>query len=122
MHRSTLEIIRTNNRAYGSRSDHSSLDEFYTKMINLFSKFNIPKKIECISVPNGTSRGIFPVIGAVSIGTVDFEILDGLSGHTAGPVFLYFETHGLLFAADSGSILPVSQRNGQITDHLPHFS
>ncbi|MDO9326765.1 MAG: MBL fold metallo-hydrolase [Methanoregula sp.] len=101
MHASTLEIIRTNNRAYGSRSDHASLDEFYTKMINLFSKFNIPKKIECISAPDGTTRGIFPVIGKVSIGAVELEILDGLSGHTAGQVFLFSQDHGLLFAADS---------------------
>ncbi|MFA4823970.1 MAG: MBL fold metallo-hydrolase [Methanoregula sp.] len=101
MHNSTLEIIRTNNRAYGSRSDHASLDEFYTKMINLFSKFTIPKNVECLSVPNGTMRGIFPVIGTVSIGDIELEILDGLSGHTAGQVFLYSRTHGLLFAADS---------------------
>lgn len=101
MHQSTLEIIRTNNRAYGSRSDHSSLDEFYTKMINLFSQFNTPEKIECISTPDGTVRGIFPVIGSVSIGDIELEVLDGLSGHTAGQVFLYSRASGLLFAADS---------------------
>ena len=32
---------------------------------------------------------------------VELEILDGLNGHTAGQVFLYSRTHGLLFAADS---------------------
>ncbi len=101
MHKSTLEIIRTNNRAYGSRSDHSSLDEFYTKMINLFSRFNTPEKIECFSEPDGMTRGIFPIIGKVSIGDIELEVLDGLSGHTAGQVFLYSRTNGLLFAADS---------------------
>ena len=101
MHQSTLEIIRTNNRAYGSRSDHSALDEFYTKMINLFSRLNIPEKIECISAHGKTARGIFPVIDRVSIGNIELEVLDGLSGHTAGQVFLYSRTSGLLFAADS---------------------
>ena len=101
MHKSTLEIIRTNNRAYGSRSDHSSLDEFYTKMINLFSRFNTPDEIECFSARNGITRGIFPVIGRASIGDLELEVLDGLCGHTAGQVFLYSRTYGLLFAADS---------------------
>jgi len=101
MHQSTLEIIRTNNRAYGSRSDHSSLDEFYTKMINLFSRFNTPDEIECFFAPNGNTRGIFPLIGRVSIGDIELEVLDGLSGHTAGQVFLYSRTSGLLFSADS---------------------
>jgi glyoxylase-like metal-dependent hydrolase (beta-lactamase superfamily II)/uncharacterized protein with ACT and thioredoxin-like domain len=101
MHQSTLEIIRTNNRAYGSRSDHASLDEFYTKMINLFSRFNTPEEIDCISAPTGITREIFPVIGTVSIGDIELEVLNGLGGHTAGQVFLYSRRSGLLFAADS---------------------
>jgi glyoxylase-like metal-dependent hydrolase (beta-lactamase superfamily II)/uncharacterized protein with ACT and thioredoxin-like domain len=101
MHHSTREIIRTNNRAYGSRSDHASLDEFYTKMINIFSHFKTPEEIGCISAPNGITRGIFPVIGTVSIGDIELEVLDGLGGHTAGQVFLYSRKNGLLFAADS---------------------
>ena len=101
MHEGTLDIIRTNNRAYGSRSDHSNLDEFYTKMINLFSKFNTPKDIRCFSGDTGTRRGIFPVIGRFIIGDVAFEVLDGLGGHTHGQVFLFSQDHGILFAADS---------------------
>jgi glyoxylase-like metal-dependent hydrolase (beta-lactamase superfamily II)/ACT domain-containing protein len=101
MHKDTLEIIRTNNRAYGSRSQESVLEEFYTKMINLFSRFAIPHDIRCFSGPTGTMRGIFPVIGTVTIGTLDLDVLDGLGGHTCGQVFLYSKTHGLLFAADS---------------------
>ena len=101
MHEGTLDIIRTNNRAYGSRSDHATLDEFYTKMINLFSRFNTPGDIRCFDKPDGTMRGIFPVIGRVAIGDVELEVLDGLGGHTHGQVFLYSGKHGLLFTADS---------------------
>ena len=100
MHEGTLDIIRTNNRSYGSRSDHASLDEFYTKMINLFSRFNTPENIQCFSPPDGTTRGIFPVIGRFTIGDVELEVLDGLGGHTQGQIFLYAKSHGLLFTAD----------------------
>lgn len=101
MHTGTLDIIRTNNRAYGSLSDHSSLDAFYTKMINLFSRFNVPKDIRCFPGPDGSTRGIFPVIGRYHIGDVELEVLDGLGGHTNGQVFLYCGKYGLLFSADS---------------------
>jgi glyoxylase-like metal-dependent hydrolase (beta-lactamase superfamily II) len=101
MHEGTLDIIRTNNRAYGSRSDHSSLDAFYTKMINLFSRFNIPDDIRCFNERNGKKRGIFPILGRFRIGDVELEVLDGLGGHTHGQVFLYSADHGLLFGADS---------------------
>lgn len=101
MHEGTLDIIRTNNRAYGSRSDHSSLDAFYTKMINLFSRFNIPDDIRCFSEKNGRKRGIFPILGRSRIGDVELEVLDGLGGHTHGQVFFYSADHGLLFGADS---------------------
>jgi len=70
-------------------------------MINLFSRLNTLEEIECFFAPNGNSRGIFPVIGRVSIGNIELEVLDGLSGHTAGQVFLYSRTSGLLFTVDS---------------------
>jgi glyoxylase-like metal-dependent hydrolase (beta-lactamase superfamily II) len=100
MHEGTLDIIRTNNRSYGSRSDHATLDEFYTKMINLFSRFNTPEDIRCFGKPGGEKRGIFPVIGKFTLGDVELEVLDGLGGHTHGQVFLYAKNHGLLFTAD----------------------
>jgi len=101
MHHATLEILRTNNRAYGSRSEGSVLEEFYTKMVNLFSKFNVPADVECFSAPTGITRGIFPVIGSFRIGEIELEVLDGLGGHTCGQVFLYSKEYGLIFAADS---------------------
>ena len=101
MHKGTLEIIRTNNRAYGSRNEHSVLEAFYTQMINLFSKFTIPSDIHCFSLPAVTSRGIFPVIDKISIGNLELEVLEGLGGHTCGQVYLFSPGHGVLFAADS---------------------
>ena len=100
MHEGTLNILKTNNRSYGSRSDHASLDEFYTKMINLFSRFNTPVDIRCFGPAETVTRGIFPVIGRFRIGDVDLEVLDGLGGHTHGQVFLFSKDHGLLFTAD----------------------
>jgi glyoxylase-like metal-dependent hydrolase (beta-lactamase superfamily II) len=69
-------------------------------MINLFSRFNTPENIQCFSPPDGTTRGIFPVIGRFTIGDVELEVLDGLGGHTQGQIFLYAKSHGLLFTAD----------------------
>jgi glyoxylase-like metal-dependent hydrolase (beta-lactamase superfamily II) len=101
MHEGTLAIIEKNNRAYGSRSEHSVLEEFYTKMINLFSKFNFAANVQCFSKNTVTTRGIFPVLGLVSIGDLELEVLEGLGGHTYGQIYLYSRKEGLLFAADS---------------------
>jgi glyoxylase-like metal-dependent hydrolase (beta-lactamase superfamily II)/ACT domain-containing protein len=101
MHRGTREIIRTSNRAYGSRNEHSVLEAFYTKMINLFSKFHPPEDIRCFREGGALTGGIFSVIDRIQIGDVELEILDGLGGHTFGQIFLYSREHGLLFTADS---------------------
>ena len=101
MHRGTLSIIEKNNRAYGSRSEHSVLEAFYTKMINLFSQFRSPSEVICFPGGTGRTRGGFPVIAEVRAGDLIFEVLEGLGGHTAGQVFLFNPDKGLLFAADS---------------------
>src|SRR5512137_1468563 len=101
MHKDTLEIIKKNNRAYGSRSEHSVLEEFYTKMINLFSRFNYPEHVQCFTNRPVGSRGMFPVLGIVTIGDLELEILEGLGGHTCGQIYLYSQKAGLLFAGDS---------------------
>ncbi len=101
MHKDTLEIIKKNNRAYGSRSEHSVLEEFYTKMINLFSRFNSPEQVQCFTDPPVAMRGIFPVLGIVKIGDLELEILEGLGGHTCGQIYLYSQKAGILFSGDS---------------------
>jgi glyoxylase-like metal-dependent hydrolase (beta-lactamase superfamily II)/uncharacterized protein with ACT and thioredoxin-like domain len=101
MHKGTLSIIEKNNRAYGSRSEHSVLEAFYTKMINLFSRFKIPEDVRCFPESTGKTRGVFPIIAELRVGDLVFEVLEGLGGHTVGQVYLYCRENGLLFAADS---------------------
>ncbi|HSV42433.1 MAG TPA: MBL fold metallo-hydrolase, partial [Methanomassiliicoccales archaeon] len=99
-HPGTVRIIETANRAYGSSSESSVLEEVYTKLINLFSEFHPPLDIEVIE---GTSDPIcgFPVIGRFRVGDVEFKVLESLGGHQHGQVFFLSESHGLLFSGDS---------------------
>jgi glyoxylase-like metal-dependent hydrolase (beta-lactamase superfamily II)/ACT domain-containing protein len=101
LHKDTLAIIKKNNRAYGSRSEHSVLEEFYTRMINIFSKFHAPVQVQCFTGHPVTKRGIFPVLGTVIIGDLEMEILEGLGGHTCGQIYLYSQKTGVLFTGDS---------------------
>jgi len=43
MHKGTLDAIKKTNRAYGSSSQSSVLEEVYTKLINLFSESTLQK-------------------------------------------------------------------------------
>jgi glyoxylase-like metal-dependent hydrolase (beta-lactamase superfamily II)/ACT domain-containing protein len=101
MHSGTRDIIKTNNRAYGSKSEHSVLEAFYTKMINLFSRFCPPRKITCLPPAGSTTRSIFPVLKTITLGDVSLEVLEGLGGHTHGQIYLYSRDEGLLFTADA---------------------
>ncbi len=101
LHPGTLEIIRAANRAYGSRSEASVLEEIYTTMINLFSRFNPPVQVAPFDThPIGEREG-FPVIGTMNIGGYRFEILESLGGHLHGQVYLYSREIGVLFTADT---------------------
>lgn len=101
MHPGTQEIIRVANRAYGSRSEASILEEVYTTLINLFSDFHPPEKVRLLDRAPLRLRNSFPVIGSVSIGGVDLEILEGKGGHQHGQVYVYSSELGLLFTADT---------------------
>ena len=101
MHPGTLKIIRVANRAYGSRSEESILEEVYTTMINLFSGFAPSDEIQVVPTEPLAMRGIFPVIFKFALGGVEFEILEGMGGHTFGMIFVYAPSVGLLFTSDT---------------------
>lgn len=101
MHRGTQEIIREANRAYGSASQNSILEEVYTTMINLFSRFSPPDTAEIFPPAGENRRSIFPVITRLRICGIEFEVLESLGGHLYGQVFLFSPGAGMLFSADS---------------------
>ena len=101
MHPATLSIIREANRAYGSRSEDSILEEVYTTMINLFSRFSPPEQYILIPEKGEGERGGFPVLERLTLGGIRFEVLGSLGGHLCGQIFLYAPDAGLLFSADS---------------------
>lgn len=101
MHPGTMDIIRAQNRAYGSRSEESVLEEVYTVLIALFSRFHPPDRIELLTEHTGTVREGFPVLGALRIGGHEFEVLEGMGGHLHGQIYLYSSSLGVLFSADT---------------------
>jgi glyoxylase-like metal-dependent hydrolase (beta-lactamase superfamily II) len=101
MHHGTREIIREANRAYGSRSETSILEEVYTTLINLFSRFNPPEKVALFPDEPVGMEGIFPVISRITIGPLEFDVLEGLGGHQYGQVYLLCREPGLLFTGDT---------------------
>jgi glyoxylase-like metal-dependent hydrolase (beta-lactamase superfamily II) len=101
MHCGTLQIIQEANRAYGSRSQDSILEEVYTTMINLFSRFTPPENIELLFGADENERGGFPVLERITIGNLEVEVLESLGGHLFGQLFLFCPSAGLLFSGDS---------------------
>lgn len=106
LNRDTLKITRETSRAYGSSSQGCILEEVYTKMINLFSRFTPPSNV--ILFPDISfqgketeKRGAFPVVARFRIGDLEFEALQGLGGHMHGEIFYLCPEEGLFFPQDA---------------------
>lgn len=106
LNRETLLITRETSRAYGSSSQGCILEEVYTKIINLFSKFTPPANTVifpeiALSEEKIEKRGSFPVIARFRVGDLEFEALAGMGGHMHGEVFYFCPEEGLLFPEDA---------------------
>ena len=106
LNRETLLITRETSRAYGSSSQGCILEEVYTKIINLFSRFNPPTNV--ILFPEISQfgeiiekRGPFSVIARFKIGDLNFEALEGLGGHMHGEIIYLCPEEGLIFPEDA---------------------
>ena len=124
MHRTAAETIRADNRAWGSPKEKVILETVYSKMIATFSRFRQPEPHLIRFMPEDAAghRSIFPMIGAVDIGDLRFEVLESLGGHQVGSIFLYNPEHGYLFTADSliylKGLTPERTRYNKIADYL----
>ncbi len=122
MHAGSLEIISQANRAYGSRSESSILEEVYTTIINLFSHFAPPESPELFSGEKIGMRSIFPVLARFRVHDLEFEVLESLGGHLHGQVYLFCPGHGIIFTADTlinfGSLDEDRKRYNSLADFL----
>lgn len=106
LNRETFLITRETSRAYGSSNQDCILEEVYTKIINLFSRFTPPSNTvlfpeASLSGETIEKRGAFPVIARFRIGDLEFEALAGMGGHMHGEVFYLCPEEGLLFPEDA---------------------
>lgn len=99
--RTSLDCIRTRNRAFGSRSEGLILETVYTTLINLFSRFTPPQNVKVLPASGTGKTGAFPILARFMVGRHCFEILEGLDGHMAGQVYLASRDLGVLFTGDS---------------------
>ena len=121
-HTGSREIIRRANRAYGSRSESSILEEVYTTIINLFSHFAPPENPELFPAEALGTRSIFPVLARFRVHDLEFEVLESLGGHMHGQVYLFCPEHGIIFTADTlinfGSLDEDRKRYNSLADQL----
>jgi len=121
-HIGSREVIRRANRAYGSRSESSILEEVYTTVINLFSHFTPPENLEVFPEEKIGTRSIFPVLARIKVHDLEFEVLESLGGHMHGQVYLFCPGHGIVFTADTlinfGSLDEKRKRYNSLADFL----
>jgi len=122
MHPGSQEIIRRANRAYGSRSESSILEEVYTTIINLFSSFAPPENPTLFSEEHLSMRSIFPVLARFAVHDLEFEVLESLGGHMHGQIYFFCPEYGIIFTADTlinfGSLDDDRKRYNSLADFL----
>ncbi|KQM10731.1 MBL fold metallo-hydrolase [Methanomassiliicoccales archaeon RumEn M1] len=122
LHPGSIEIIRNSNRAYNSIMQSSILGEVYTKLINLFSHFQPPTRVEVLPTKPLRMRGELPVIAEFEAAGRHFEVLESLGGHLHGQVFFLAPDDGLLFTGDTminfASFTPEREEFSSLADTL----
>jgi glyoxylase-like metal-dependent hydrolase (beta-lactamase superfamily II) len=100
MHPGSEAVIKSMNRGYGTSGRLANLNKYYTRLSSTFTACRFPVHMRYFPTnPKGTT-GAFTVIGAFSIGPLEFEVLESFGGHAPGQVFYLNKEYGLLFTSD----------------------
>jgi glyoxylase-like metal-dependent hydrolase (beta-lactamase superfamily II) len=122
LHPGTKAAIDQANRAYGSKAANCVLEEVYTRLINLFSRFTPPQQLELFPQTKVGARGIFTVLQRPHLGDMTFEVLESLGGHLQGQTFFCCPDYGILFTGDSlinfASLTDDRKRFATLAKHL----
>jgi glyoxylase-like metal-dependent hydrolase (beta-lactamase superfamily II) len=122
LHPETLEILRTNNRALGSKMEGSVLEAVYTQMIDLFSEALPLKQVDVLPQGTGEERRGLRILREFNVGAVKMVVLEGLGGHLRGQIFACSPSHHLLFTGDSlinfASLTPERERYASLAKDL----
>lgn len=100
MHRDTAGVIKNENRAWGSGSQLTELNHFFTILVNGFTHAAFPKEWTAYGDNDEGMAGGFRVVGSFEFGGHSYKILESAGGHVPGQVFFISYDSGLIFTAD----------------------
>ena len=99
MHPHSADVLRHENRAYGSATRLMALNGTYTKLINRFTDLRAPRRIHPFPPASGEAGG-FPIIGRFQVADLELLVLESQGGHVPAQVFFFAPRQGLLFCGD----------------------
>lgn len=94
-------ILKSQNRAQGSSLQSSVLENYYTRMINLFSDCRPPTRTIVFSEDGNGHRGKFKITQTLDLLNLKIEVLQGMDGHVPGQTFFFLPQSQILFSSDS---------------------
>ena len=119
MHPDCAAVFEKENRAVGGQR-LQALNRAFTRMICTLTGLRPPRSIVSFEADSGELGG-FPVLGRMTVGDLDFKVLESLGGHASGQVFFFEPERGLLFCGDYLIDVPsLSERDKDILN-IPKY-
>jgi glyoxylase-like metal-dependent hydrolase (beta-lactamase superfamily II) len=120
MHPAAGEVIRQENRVWGSATPLFDLNRWFTVLVNEFTRFRPPERWEAFRRPPGGTTPL-EAIDRFSVAGHTFVVLEGGEGHVPGQVFFQGEESGLFFSGDFLLDIPSLAHDEREFLHIPRF-